>query len=83
MINCYLSLEPDPKPDQMLILTTVEVLGAYLDSITLISPNGSSDDLSAGAIAGIVVSVIVILTLVVLVISAVSIYFCKHSKYKK
>ena len=75
----------EPEPDQMLNLTSVEVLNAYLDSF--ISPNvtinniGSSDGLSAGAIAGIVVSVIVII-IVLAVISAVSIYFCKHSKYK-
>ena len=75
-------LVSEPEPDQMLNLTSVEVLNAYLDSF--ISPNvniGSSDGLSAGAIAGIVISVIVII-IVLAVISAVSIHFCKYSKYK-
>ena len=78
-------LVSEPETDQMLNLTSVEVLNAYLDSF--ISPNvtinniGSSDGLSAGAIAGIVVSVIVII-IVLVVISAVSICICKHFKHK-
>ena len=75
----------EPDPDQMLNLTSVEVLNAYLDSF--VSPNvhstntGSSDGLSAGAIAGIIISVIVII-IILAVMSAVSIYFYKHPKYK-
>ena len=73
----------------MVNLTSVEVLMAYLDSFNTnisssdkpVANTGSSDGLSSGAIAGIVVSVAVII-IILITISAVSMYFCKYSKYK-
>ena len=85
---------PQPDLNQMVNLTSVEVLQAYLDSFisnatinntisnttnTNTTDNHStSDELSTGAIAGIAVSVIVIMV----VISAVSICMFKHFKNK-
>ena len=81
MVVCtytYITLEFES--DAVFNLSSTEVLYAFLDSFTNIPTSDSPDGLSAGAIAGIVVSVI---TILVIVIIAVSIYFCKHSnKYK-
>ena len=65
-------------------LSSTEMLQAFLDSFNIADNNtmptsDSSDDLSAGAIAGIAISVAVTLIIIVLSILAVITCYCKHS----
>ena len=90
VISCFGLSEPEA--DQIFNLTSLEVLlMVYLDSLINVTDSntnnttgtdtiGSSDELSAGAIAGIVVSATVILVLVI--ISTIGICLCKLSKMR-
>ena len=74
-------------PNQMLNLTSVELLKEYLDffippiSSTATDNTNAGDGLSAGAVVGIVVSAVVII-IVLAIMLAVSIYFFRHPKHK-
>ena len=80
-------------PDQPLNLSNEDILSVYLDSILMITTAttglATDDDieLSAGAIAGIVIATIVVVICVVVVVIAVGRYyrhFCWfHLRHKK